>query len=110
MRRKSRLLANTGLPSYVCGIMERIDITVTGRVQGVAFRHHTCRQAEALGLVGWVRNLPDGSVRLVAEGSRLALEQLLKWVSRGPDHAQVLTCQHLWQTATGELESFRVTG
>ena len=43
--------------------MERVDITVRGRVQGVAFRWYTVRQAQGLGLVGWVRNQPDGSVR-----------------------------------------------
>jgi len=47
------------------GAMERIDITVTGRVQGVGFRWHTVRQATALELAGWVRNQPDGSVRIV---------------------------------------------
>lgn len=91
-------------------MLERVDITVTGRVQGVAFRHDTCRQAEALDLVGWVRNQPDGSVRLVAEGPRTALERLVLWASRGPDHAHVATCHPMWQQATGEYTSFRVTG
>jgi len=90
--------------------MKRIDITVTGRVQGVAFRHHTCCRAEALNLVGWVRNLPDGSVRMVAEGPADRLEQLLVWAERGPDHARVDTCRHLWQDPIGDFTAFRVTG
>jgi acylphosphatase len=96
--------------AYVLGTMERIDITVTGRVQGVAFRHHTVREAESLGVTGWVRNQPDGSVRVVAEGDRDRLERLLAWVGRGPSHARVETCHHLWQQATGEFADFRVAG
>lgn len=90
--------------------MKRLDVTVTGRVQGVAFRHHACRQADALGLVGWVRNQPDGSVRAVAEGAPETLELFLAWLSRGPDHARVDTCSPRWQDPTGEFTTFRVTG
>ena len=90
--------------------MERIDLTVTGRVQGVAFRWHAVRQAQSLGLVGWVRNQPDGSVRLVAEGPRPALEAMVRWAGRGPDHARVDLCRPQWQQATGQFEVFDVTG
>ena len=90
--------------------MERVDITVTGRVQGVAFRWHTVRQAQSLGLVGWVRNQPDGSVRLVAEGERPALEAMVLWAGRGPDHARVESCRPRWQQATGQFDTFDVTG
>jgi len=88
--------------------MERIEITVTGRVQGVGFRWHTVRQASALELAGWVRNEPDGSVRIVAEGPRPALEALLGWAARGPDHARVDTCNHVWQQPRGDLDDFTV--
>ncbi|MBD3222921.1 acylphosphatase [bacterium] len=90
--------------------MERIDITVTGRVQGVAFRHHTRLVAERLGLVGWVRNQPDGSVWIMAEGPRERLEQLLNWAADGPEHAVVSSCDHEWHPATGDHDGFRVTG
>lgn len=90
--------------------MKRIDITVAGRVQGVAFRWHTLQAAERLGLVGWVRNNSDGSVRIVAEGPRDHLEQLLAWAARGPDHARVDSCRHTWQDPTGALAGFRVSG
>lgn len=91
-------------------IGERLDVTVSGRVQGVAFRWHTQRVARELALVGWVRNRPDGSVRLVAEGPRPQLETLLAWVRRGPDHARVDHCQHQWQQATGQFDGFDITG
>jgi len=90
--------------------MERLDITVTGRVQGVAYRWHTLQQAQRLGLVGWVRNRPDGSVRIVAEGPRERLEALLAWAGRGPEHARVQECRYVWQDPTGQFEDFQVSG
>lgn len=63
--------------------------TVRGRVQGVAYRAHTQRQADRLCLVGWVRNLPDGSVELEAQGEAAAVDELLTWCHRGPDLAAV---------------------
>jgi len=90
--------------------MERIEITVHGRVQGVAFRWYTTRQAQALGLTGWVRNQPDGSVRMMAEGDRAALETFLAWVQRGPDHARVDHHAVAWSEAAGNFEDFIVKG
>jgi acylphosphatase len=90
--------------------MQRLDVTVTGRVQGVAFRWHTRQTALRLGLTGWVRNQPDGSVRLVAEGPPPQLEQLLAWVRLGPDRAHVAQCRHVWREATGGFSDFEITG
>jgi acylphosphatase len=55
----------------------RATVVITGRVQGVGFRYWTARQAGALDLSGSVANQPDGSVRLIAQGPRTAVEQLL---------------------------------
>jgi acylphosphatase len=60
--------------------------------------------------VGWVRNQPDGSVRIVAEGERPALEALVGWAGRGPDHARVEDCRMTWQAATAQFASFDVMG
>jgi acylphosphatase len=62
---------------------------VRGRVQGVSFRVATQAEARRRGVVGWVRNLPDGSVELEAQGSPDAVEQLLTWCRQGPRHARV---------------------
>lgn len=62
---------------------------VQGRVQGVWYRASTQQRATELGLVGWVRNLPDGSVALHAEGTSEAVDSLLEWCQIGPPHAQV---------------------
>lgn len=60
-----------------------------GRVQGVGFRASCAARAEALGVAGWVRNRPDGSVELVAHGARAAVRGLLEWCRQGPQAARV---------------------
>ncbi len=62
---------------------------VSGRVQGVFFRSGTQDRARRLGLTGWVRNLPDGNVELVACGDETKLKQLEEWLWQGPPHARV---------------------
>lgn len=62
---------------------------VSGKVQGVFYRASTQARAQALGLNGWVRNCPDGSVELLASGAAEALEQLEDWLWQGPERARV---------------------
>lgn len=62
---------------------------IRGTVQGVAFRWYTMERAHELGLVGWVRNLPDGRVEVWIEGAALAVEEMLAWLRRGPPAANV---------------------
>lgn len=88
----------------------RLDITVTGRVQGVAFRWYTQKKALSLGLTGWVRNQADGSVRIVAEGPRLDLETFFDWAAAGPDHARVDRREYAWSEAAGNFDDFLITG
>lgn len=64
-------------------------VLVRGRVQGVAFRHHTKLEARARGLRGWVRNLDDGSVEAWIEGAAAEVEELVVWLRRGPPAARV---------------------
>jgi len=63
---------------------------VSGRVQGVCFRMETREQAQLFGLTGWVRNLPDGRVEVMASGAETQLKQLHDWLKQGPDLARVL--------------------
>jgi acylphosphatase len=69
--------------------VQRYTIRVEGLVQGVCFRAATCEQARRLGISGFVRNEPDGSVRIEAEGEPSALTQLVAWCHRGPPAAEV---------------------
>jgi acylphosphatase len=64
-------------------------VLVSGRVQGVGFRWYAVEQARALGLQGWVRNLPDGRVEAWVQGQPPAVESMLAWLAKGPRHARV---------------------
>jgi acylphosphatase len=86
----------------------RLHAVVSGIVQGVNFRYYTSRQAESLGLTGWVANREDGSVEVVAEGPRADLQALLDWLSHGPPSATVTGIETGWEQATGEHTAFRV--
>lgn len=79
--------------------MKHINVTVSGRVQGVWFRASTRDEARRLGLTGFVRNEPDGSVYLEAEGEDEALADLLEWLKQGPPLARVDSLE----TCEGEL-------
>ncbi len=67
----------------------RRHLWVRGRVQGVAFRAHTRNEARRLGVDGWVRNLADGRVEAVVEGSPEAVDALVRWCHEGPSWARV---------------------
>ena len=86
----------------------RLQVVVSGRVQGVCFRQSTADVAAGLRLSGWVRNLPDGRVEAVAEGERPALEALLAFCRRGPPAALVEDVEATWGEATGALGPFSV--
>jgi acylphosphatase len=80
----------------------RARVVVRGRVQGVFFRVETRDRARSLGLTGWVRNAPDGSVEAVFEGDRERIESMLAWCRRGPSLAQVDDVQAEWEEPVGE--------
>ena len=86
----------------------RLDATVRGRVQGVGFRYFVVRRAMELGLVGWVANLADGSVRCVAEGEPDDLEALAASLERGPLGAIVEAVDAVRMPATGRFERFAI--
>lgn len=67
----------------------RRHLTVRGRVQGVGFRWSCRAEAERLGVAGWVKNLPDGTVEVVVEGNEHAVQQMVDWCHRGPLPARV---------------------
>lgn len=68
---------------------QAIHCIISGCVQGVSFRYYTQKQAQQLGLTGWVRNLPDGRVETLACGEAEALATFQRWLHQGPTLAQV---------------------
>jgi acylphosphatase len=85
----------------------RVRAVVEGRVQGVFYRDSCRREAQRLGVSGWVRNRPDGSVEVVAEGPRERVEDLLTWCRQGPPRASV-TGLSVTDEAPAAERSFRV--
>jgi acylphosphatase len=87
----------------------RVDLVVSGRVQGVFYRASAQQEAMRLGLVGEVRNLPDGSVEVIAEGPKERIEELIAWCRQGPPAAEVEHVRVRWSPARGEFRTFMVT-
>ena len=85
-----------------------LHATVRGFVQGVNYRYFVLRQAGALGLTGYARNLRDGSVEVVAEGDRDKLEQLLSQLRVGPRSAHVGSVDANWSECTGDYRGFDI--
>ena len=88
-----------------------VHVLVHGTVQGVGFRYHCAYTAQELGVVGQVRNLPDGDVEVMAQGEADAVARLISWLKRGPRWASVRTVT-VTDLCAGCLESrgFEITG
>jgi acylphosphatase len=86
----------------------RAEVIVRGFVQGVWFRQSTKDLATRLGVVGWVRNLPDGSVEAVFEGEKKKVEEIVGWCHRGPSGARVTKVEVSWETSVGEFNRFNI--
>ncbi|WP_041230985.1 acylphosphatase [Deinococcus peraridilitoris] len=84
----------------------RVNVLISGAVQGVGYRRFVQRHALDLGLHGYAENLSDGRVEIVAEGERGDLERLLHWLRRGPYHAAVTHLDVQWNEATGLNDFF----
>ena len=87
----------------------RAHVIISGRVQGVFFRVETQRAAERFGVMGWVRNKPDGTVEAVFEGQQSAVDAALQWCQDGPNLAVVENVDLKWQDFTGEFKRFDIT-
>ncbi|MFH1520897.1 MAG: acylphosphatase [Candidatus Micrarchaeota archaeon] len=85
-----------------------LHIKVFGRVQGVFFRIETTNLALKLGLYGWVKNIADGSVEILAEGDHKSLEKLLEWCYYGPAEAEVKELEYIWGESKNNLTKFSI--
>lgn len=87
--------------------MKRLFAIVHGRVQGVGFRAATLQAARPLELAGWVRNRPDGSVEVLADGDPAALKRLEEFLRRGPPSAHVDGVDVSWEPAGEGLDRLK---
>lgn len=85
-----------------------IHAWVTGRVQGVWYRQSTLEEAERAGLVGWVRNLEDGSVEALLQGEERAVRHVEAWLSQGPELATVAEVRTEEEEVQDELTDFTI--
>ena len=86
----------------------RTRLRVSGRVQGVWYRGATQAEARKLGVDGWVRNLPDGSVEALIEGDAAAVRALVDWCRTGPSGARVASVQEASEPVGDDLAGFEI--
>ena len=85
-----------------------VQVIVYGFVQGVYFRDFTYRKAVKLGLTGYARNSPEGTVEVLAEGARKQLEELIDHLKVGPPAARVTKVETHWSEYTGSYSGFGI--
>jgi len=88
--------------------IEELHAYVYGQVQGVGYRYFVVQKAHTLALRGYARNASDGSVEVLAQGPRPALEHLLLYLRQGPSAAQVRDVRVTWDVPTEHLSGFHV--
>ncbi len=87
---------------------KRVIILVSGLVQGVFYRSETLHKAKELNLTGFVKNEPDGRVKIIAEGVERHLEKLIEWIKQGPTLAKVDNIEVKWDKDKREFEDFKI--
>lgn len=87
---------------------KRVTTRIAGLVQGVFFRDYTQREARALGLSGWVRNRPDGTVEAVLEGEEEKVGQMIAWLHIGSPQAEVTEVQVTEEQPLGDKTAFAI--
>ena len=86
----------------------RAEVKIQGRVQGVFYRQSTKETALRLGLTGWAKNCPDGSVEAIFEGEREAVDAALEWCRQGPAAAHVTGVAVDWRDFKDEFPGFGI--
>jgi acylphosphatase len=87
----------------------RARVIISGRVQGVFFRVETQRAAEHIGVHGWVRNQPDGTVAAVFEGTKQSVTQAIEWCRQGSPMSEVTDVAVQWEAPSGQYDAFDIT-
>jgi len=85
-----------------------VNMKITGKVQGVGFRYYVLRQAQELGIRGWVSNKPNGDVEALAQGEKTDLEQFIFKVKEGPSFSRVEDVSLNWLNETEQYFGFEI--
>ncbi|TFH46132.1 MAG: acylphosphatase [ANME-2 cluster archaeon] len=86
----------------------RVHLFISGKVQGVFFRQNTFIRARELALSGWVKNLSDGRVEVVIEGTQEHVYEMVGWCRIGKPRAKVTDVDEIWEEPCGEFDSFEI--
>jgi len=89
-------------------MIKSLHIKITGKVQNVNFRYSTKQLAEKLNLTGWVRNLENEGVEILANGNKDDLKQLLEWAHHGPNNAKVENIEYEWINKKYDFDKFEI--
>lgn len=87
---------------------KRVHLLISGLVQGVFFRASAWAKAHKFELTGWVTNLNNGQVEIIAEGEERNIKELISWVKRGSTSSKVEDVKVDWEEYTGEFKSFKI--
>ena len=90
------------------GKIVKAHVFIEGRVQAVSYRYWTKKNAERLGINGWVKNLAEGRVEAVFEGSKTTVEEIIKKCRKGPMLAGVKHIDVIWEDVTKEFDDFEI--
>ena len=85
-----------------------VNMKITGKVQGVGFRYFVLRQAQELGITGWVSNKPNGDVEALAQGEKADLEQFIAKVKEGPSFSRVDNVNLEWMNKGEQYFGFEI--
>ena len=88
--------------------MDQARLIISGNVQGVFYRASCQDVAVKYGLKGWVKNLPNGQVEVLAQGNKQQIEQLIEWCKKGPPHASVSNVEVKWEEALQQFSLFEI--
>lgn len=88
--------------------MVQVHIIVEGRVQGVNFRYYVLRKANELGINGYVRNLKDGDVEILAQGTRDSIDKLIEYVKSNPGSSFVTNLDVNWEEPKTYFSKFQI--
>lgn len=83
-------------------------LKITGRVQGVFYRAGCEKQAIKLGLAGYVRNMPDGSVKALIQGEKWQIEDFIKWAKKGPAGSKIENVEIKWEEGEEGISGFKI--